>query len=48
VLAAQARVDAQSGTAQAATSGFGGTVSGSAQSGRAAAVPGAKSIYFGQ
>ncbi|MEW9581891.1 DUF4148 domain-containing protein [Paraburkholderia sp. DGU8] len=48
IQAAQARVNAQDGTAQAAASGFGGTVSGSTQSGRVAAAPGAKSIYFGQ
>ena len=48
IQAAQARVDAQNGTAQAAASGFGGTVSGASQSGRTAAASGAKSIYFGQ
>jgi hypothetical protein len=48
VQAAQARVDAQNGTAQSAASGFGGGVSGSSQSGHTAPVTGPKSIYFGQ
>ena len=46
--AAQARVDAQNGTAQAAATGFGGAVSGSSQSGHSAPLSGPKSIYFGQ
>jgi len=48
IQAAQARVDAQNGVGQAATSGFGGTVSGSSQSSHAAPTTGPKSIYFGQ
>lgn len=48
IQAAQARVDAQNGTAQAATSGFGGAANGSSQSGRAVTTNGQKSIYFGQ
>ncbi|HZZ13672.1 MAG TPA: DUF4148 domain-containing protein [Paraburkholderia sp.] len=45
--AAQARVNAQNGTAQPAQSGFGGAVSGSSQSGHAATAGGPKSVYFG-
>ncbi|SIT41702.1 conserved exported hypothetical protein [Paraburkholderia ribeironis] len=48
IQAAQARVDAQKGTAQPAESGFGGAVSGSSQAGHAAAPAGSKSIYFGR
>lgn len=48
VQAAQARVDAQNGTAQPAASSFGGAVSGSSQSGHTVAAQGQKSIYFGQ
>ena len=48
IQAAQARVDAQNGTAQAAASSFGGVVSGSSQSGHTVPANGAKSIYFGQ
>jgi hypothetical protein len=48
IQAAQARVDAQKGTAQPAVSGFGGVESGSSQVGHAAPATGAKSIYFGQ
>ncbi|MDR6410233.1 DUF4148 domain-containing protein [Paraburkholderia terricola] len=48
IQAAQARVDAQNGTAQPAQSGYGGVGSGSSQVGRAAAANGQKSIYFGQ
>lgn len=47
IQAAQGRVDAQNGTAQAAQSGFGGVVSGASQSGRAVPVGGPKSVYFG-
>jgi Ni/Co efflux regulator RcnB len=47
IQAAQARVDAQNDTAQAAKSGFGGVVSGSSQSGHAVKADGSKSIYFG-
>ena len=48
IQAAQARVDAQNGTAQPASSTFGGVASGSSQSGHRVATNGAKSIYFGQ
>ncbi|AXE95131.1 DUF4148 domain-containing protein [Paraburkholderia sp. 22099] len=48
IQAAQARVDAQNGTAQPAQSGYGGVAGGSSQVGRAAAANGQKSIYFGQ
>jgi Domain of unknown function (DUF4148) len=48
IQAAQARVDAQNGTAQAATSGFGGVANGSSQSSHAAPTTDMKSIYFGQ
>ncbi|HEY2021571.1 DUF4148 domain-containing protein [Paraburkholderia sp.] len=48
IQAAQARVDAQNGVSQPATSGFGGVVSGSSQSSHAAPTTGSKSIYFGQ
>ncbi|MFM0412840.1 DUF4148 domain-containing protein [Paraburkholderia aromaticivorans] len=47
IQAAQARVDAQNGTAQAAQSGFGGVVSGASQSGRPALANGPRSVYFG-
>lgn len=50
IQAAQARVSAQNGTAQAAqaTQGsYGGTVSGSSQSGQPATVNAQKSVYFG-
>jgi hypothetical protein len=48
IQAAQARVDAQNGTAQAAESGYGGGVSGSSQSGHAVApISGPQSVYFG-
>ena len=45
--AAEARVAAQNGTAQAATSGVGGVTNGASQSGRPADAAGTKSIYFG-
>jgi uncharacterized membrane protein len=48
IQAAQARVDTQNGVGQAATSGFGGVVSGSSQSSHVVAATGPKSIYFGQ
>jgi hypothetical protein len=48
IQAAQARVDAQNGTAQAAASGFGGVLNGSSQVGRAVVANGPKSVYFGQ
>lgn len=48
IQAAQARVDAQNGTAQPVQSGYGGVGSGSSQVGRAAAANKQKSIYFGQ
>jgi hypothetical protein len=47
IQAAQARVDAQNGTSQAATS-FGGVVSGSSQTSHPAPTAGTKSVYFGQ
>ena len=47
IQAAQARVAAQNGTAQAPASSYGGVVSGSSDSGRAVSTTGAKSIYFG-
>ena len=50
IQAAQARVDAQDGTAQAANSGYGAPTAGSSQAGRAAS-PISKSdrnsVYFG-
>ncbi|WP_144139943.1 DUF4148 domain-containing protein [Paraburkholderia sp. BCC1884] len=48
IQAAQARVDAQNGTTQAAESGFGGVANGASQSGHAAQAAGTKSVYFGQ
>lgn len=47
IQAAQARVDAQNGTAQAAQSGFGGVMSGASQSGRPELAKGPRSVYFG-
>jgi hypothetical protein len=47
IQAAQARVDAQNGTAQAAQSAYGGAVNGSSQSGRPVPANGPKSVYFG-
>ncbi|MFM0206992.1 DUF4148 domain-containing protein [Paraburkholderia sediminicola] len=47
IQAAQARVDAQNGTAQAAESGYGGVVSGTSQSAHPVPVNGPKSVYFG-
>src|ERR1700754_1745064 len=50
IQAAQARVNPQNATAQAADtthSGFGGVASGSSQSGATATVNGQKSVYFG-
>lgn len=50
IQAAQARVDAQNGTAQASDSSYGGVVNGSSQSGQpgqSVQVNGPKSIYFG-
>ena len=46
--AAEARVAAQNGTAQAATSDVGGVTNGASQSGRPEVAAGAKSIYFGR
>ena len=46
--AAEARVAAQNGTAQAATSDIGGVTNGASQSGRPEVAAGAKSIYFGR
>lgn len=47
IQAAQARVDAQNGTAQPAENGYGGVVSGSSQTGHPLQANGPKSIYFG-
>jgi Domain of unknown function (DUF4148) len=47
IQAAQARVNAQNGTAQTAESGFGGAANGSSQSGGAVRANGPQSIYFG-
>ncbi|MFM0737965.1 DUF4148 domain-containing protein [Paraburkholderia xenovorans] len=47
IQAAQARVDAQNGTAQAAQSGYGGVVSGASQSGHVVQASGPQSVYFG-
>jgi hypothetical protein len=47
IQAAEARVAAQNGTAQAAASSYGGAVSGSSQSGHAVQANGPKSVYFG-
>lgn len=47
IQAAQARINAQNGTAQSAESGYGGVVSGASQSGLPAPVTGAKSVFFG-
>ncbi|ABE35458.1 hypothetical protein DR64_5823 [Paraburkholderia xenovorans LB400] len=47
IQAAEARVAAQNGTAQAAESGFGGVVSGASQAGRPVPANGPKSVYFG-
>jgi opacity protein-like surface antigen len=44
IQAAQARVDAQNGTGQAATTGFGGTESGTTQTSHAAPTVGPKSM----
>lgn len=47
LLAAQARVDAQNGTAQAANSGYGAPAVGNSQSGRPLSSSNRNSIYFG-
>ena len=47
IQAAEARVAAQNGTAQAAQSSYGGVVSGSSQAGHAVTASDTKSIYFG-
>ena len=47
IQAAQARVDAQNGTEQAAQSDFGGVTNGSSQSGAVVQPKGPQSIYFG-
>ena len=45
--AAQARVDAQNGTAQAVNSGYGAPITGTSQSGRPVSSNDRNSIYFG-
>jgi hypothetical protein len=45
--AAQARVDAQNGTAQAANSGYGAPIAGSSQAGRPINGNDRQSVYFG-
>lgn len=45
--AAQARVDAQNGTAQAANSGYGAPMAGTSQAGRPAVGNDRHSVYFG-
>jgi outer membrane murein-binding lipoprotein Lpp len=47
IQAAQARVDAQNGTAQAANSGYGAPIAGSSQAGRAVSGTDRNSTYFG-
>jgi hypothetical protein len=47
IEAAQARVDAQNGSAEAANSGYGAPVAGSSQAGRAVAGTNPRSVYFG-
>jgi Domain of unknown function (DUF4148) len=47
IQAAEARVNAQNGAAQAAESGFGGAANGSSQSGSVVQPKGPQSIYFG-
>ncbi|WP_345815016.1 DUF4148 domain-containing protein [Paraburkholderia sp. PREW-6R] len=44
---AQARVDAQNGTAQAANSGYGAPIAGSSQAGRPVSSNDRNSVYFG-
>jgi hypothetical protein len=47
IQAAQARVDAQNGTAQAANSGYGAPIAGSSQAGRPVSGTDRNSVYFG-
>ncbi|MGF6573177.1 protein of unknown function [Paraburkholderia fungorum] len=47
LLAAQARVDAQNGNAQAANSGYGAPAVGTSQSGRSVSSTDRNSVYFG-
>ncbi|TDY20630.1 uncharacterized protein DUF4148 [Paraburkholderia sp. BL6665CI2N2] len=47
IQAAQARVARENGTAQAAESGYGGTVSGASQAGHPVPANGPQSVYFG-
>ena len=47
IQAAQARVDAQNGTAQAANSGYGAPIAGSSQAGRPVSGNDRNSVYFG-
>jgi hypothetical protein len=45
--AAQARIDAQNGTAQAVNSGYGAPIAGTSQSGRPLSSSDRNSVYFG-
>ncbi|HZZ03950.1 DUF4148 domain-containing protein [Paraburkholderia sp.] len=47
IQAAQARVDAQNGTAQAVNSGYGAPIAGSSQAGRPVSGNDRNSVYFG-
>ena len=47
IQAAQARVDAQNGTAQAANSGYGAPSAGSSQAGHPISTTDRNSVYFG-
>src|ERR1700755_1021742 len=47
IQAAGVRVAHENGTAQAAASGYGGSVSGASQAGNQVPVSGQKSVYFG-
>ena len=47
IQAAQARVDAQSGSAQVANSGYGAPIAGSSQAGRPVSNTDRNSVYFG-
>ncbi|MFM0039268.1 DUF4148 domain-containing protein [Paraburkholderia strydomiana] len=47
IQAAQARVDAQNGTAQAANSGYGAPTAGTSQAGRPVSNTDRNSVYFG-
>jgi hypothetical protein len=47
IQAAQARVDAQNGTAQAANSGYGAPMAGTSQAGHSVSKTDRNSVYFG-